>query len=253
MSEATDERYAILRCEAVELDVIRTAEVLAPILGRVRADLQRDLAVQPGILASDVAHAVALHAAADLRRDGVPVLIVPQADVVEAPPLIEVRRAQVTAEGFLFHHRGAATLAPWEEIVYFDAVQVQTSETTVAADRQMVEAGEGGVAWRDVARLKLETAWRELIDVVCYEPWVRLQIDKETFRFGAAGLARHPSRAKSFLALAIAFKTRCDPASEGPGMQLLFDGNPQTRQRVGSMRAYESLLRWRLTLRFRGE
>ena len=100
--------------------------------------------------------------------------------------------------------------------------------------------------------MKLETGWKELLDVVCYEPWVRLQIERDNFRYAESGLLYHGSKAKRFLALVVAFNARCDTGAAGPGIRLLFDGKPETRQRMPNERIYENLFQWRLTLRLHG-
>jgi len=243
--------YVLLREKAAELDPGKVAAVLAPILGHVRADLHRELLDRPGVLVGGLSEYKAAMAVDALNQAGCSVFALPESDVVVPPPVREIRRGKVIEEGFLFEEADSMRLAPWSEIVYFDAVQVQTAKNVVAHDREWDTSGEEGVQFRDVAYLKLETGWQELLEVVCYEPWVHLRIDKTTFRFNEANLPRYPTATKSYLALAIAFKTRCAAAGEGPGVELLFDGSSKTRQRLPNMKMHENLLLWRLTLRFR--
>jgi hypothetical protein len=251
MAEPSAGAYAVLRRSDVELDLSTVARILAPILGCVRADLQGQLAKRPGILVSGLSRHVASQAAHALEQAGVGVRVLPQSDVVIPPPMVEVRRGKVLPQGFQFEDSRAPRLAPWKEIVYFDAVQIQTAKNVIAYDREWDTSGEEGVTFRDVAYLRLETGWQELLDVVCYEPWVHLRIDKNDFRYSETGLPLHANAMKNFLALLIAFKTRCDALAEGPGVRLLFDGRTETRQRMPNLNTYENLFQCRLTLRFR--
>ena len=223
MAEPSGATYALLRKDDIELDTGVLAHLLAPILECPAADLQGQLARQPGILLSELPESVASQAARVLEQAGVGVWLLPQSDVVIPPPMVEIRRGKVLPEGFQFKDAHATVLVPWEQVVYFDAVQIQTAKNVITHDREPV-GGNDGVRWHDTVQQKLETGWQEFLDVVCHEPWVHLRIDKDQFRYPESGLPRHSNAMKNFLGLVIAFKTRCANATEGPGIGLLFDG-----------------------------
>lgn len=250
MTDHPSETYVLMGDGTSDVDPVAAARVLAPMLGHVRADLQQELVERPGLLAWGLAEPVAREAAAALKHVGIGVRVFANRDVVAPPSLVEVRRGEVLPEGFKFKSGGEFELARWDEIVYFDAVAVQLTEKVVEVSREMVSTDEG-VSYANVPCQRLKASWDEFLDVICYQPWVHLRIHRDRFRYAEAGIPSHNSTAKRFLALVVQFKTRCDAAGEGPGVKLLFDGKSETRQRVPSMKMYDSLLIWRLTLRFR--
>jgi hypothetical protein len=250
MAEVPSQAHSLMRSGEGEFDLAEAARVLAPILDVPRANLQQQLAERPGVFAQGVPEPVAAEAVASLRHTGIEAVSVPDSEVVHRPATIEVKRGRVLDDGFQFRHRGQDRIAPWGEIVFFDAASVQLTEQVVESEREPIRTDDRPT-YRDVAYQRVKASWEEFLDVVCYEPWVHLRIAKDSFHYAQAGIPAYASSTKSFLALVIAFKTRCDPAGEGPGVGLLFDGKARTRQRVPSMRMYDNLLMWRLTLRFR--
>ena len=255
------EQYAIIRQAGNDLNLESLATAASPVLRRARADLLAEMALRPGVLFTDLSAQVAPQLAKALEEAQTQIWLIPQSELVTPPPRIRVQKSTVLPEGFQIKVRQETTLLPWQEITYFDAIQIPTTSKEVVRDRTVGSSfvdlandpEEDGAGWSDIVVVdKIQTAGPELLEFVCREPWLHVQIDKETFQYRNSGLAQHPTAAKNFLALAIMFKTRCDPAGEGPGIGFLFDGKPNTRQRVLSLRAYENLLQWRLTLRAHG-
>jgi hypothetical protein len=220
--------------------------------------MQQHLADSPGILLAGLSEPQAQRAAEALTRSGLSVMVLPDQEVVTPPPLVEVREAKVLPEGLRVEVPRPPVLVPWEEVVFLDAAQVRTvkkvtgldSVPRLAADGFADDGEDSGPPYL-MARTRMQVSWQDLLDVVSYEPWLHLQIDRERFRFGRSGLPLHPTSAKNFLALVIAVKTRATKAAEGPGVGLLFDGKPDTRQQFQSMKAFENVLQWQLTRVFR--
>ena len=100
-------------------------------------------------------------------------------------------------------------------------------------------------------RKETASAWREVLDLVCYDPWIHLRIDRETFRYAVADMPLHPTNHLNFAALAVMIKACATKAKCGPGISLLLDGQPTTRSKAASLEAHENEVLWRLQLLWR--
>jgi hypothetical protein len=251
MSDPSAETFALLRQPRAELNSAKAAEVLAATLGRVRVDLQRELAERPGVLLRGLSADEAREAAGALDEIGVPTWVLPESKIVVPPRPVAIRHGKVEPEGFVFVDAHESKMAAWRNICYFDIVQILAAKNKIVVDREIRDSSGRQISPREV-RQKVETKWQEFLDVVCFDPAVHLRIDRSDFRYTDSGLPTHADPAKNYLGLVIAFKTRCESAVEGPGVELLFDGKPDTHQRVANPRIYENLLQWRLTIRVCG-
>ena len=200
-----------------------------------------------------LSEAAARKAVAALRGQGTPVFALPQKKLVGLPPVLELRHVQVFPEGLHFEAPEGAVLAPWDEIIFFDSARVRTEKRVRVTKVKPVTISYRGArsSFGLTRETRRELGWRELLDVVCYQPWLHLRIDKDDFRYAETGLPVHPTREANFQALVVTFKARATKAVAGPGIDLLFDGRPRTRSRASSMKAYENQIAWQAQLLFR--
>jgi hypothetical protein len=243
--------YAVLRQTEDEFDPLIAAGLLAPILGHPRADLQQELLRRPGILAEQLKCETAYQAAAVLCDHGIPAQAVENDVLVDPPPLLELRGGCVLEEGIGFETIREKGFVPWQEVVFFDVAEVQTRRTDKETKWEPSFDDEGERSRERVTYTKLVTGWQGFLDVVSYEPWFLLRVKRGEFKFAATGLPVHATSDKNLSALAVVIRTRCPAATAGRGFELMFDGDPQTQQRVNTMAVYDNLLRWRLTRLFR--
>ena len=247
-----DETYAILREPGATVDVDKVAEVLAPLNGMHIYDVKKTLQHAPGILGL-IGKADAHKALALLRARGTEAFLVPTSKLITPPSLVELRHGKITGDGFAFAVKERHILAPWEQIILIDSARVLMEEQVKVSEVQVPETvgRDGRTSYRVTRKTRTRSTWREFLDVLCYKPWVHFRIRKESFGFAGTGLPVHPTRDENFLALAVIFKTRCQNAVEGPGIEPLFDAKPETRRSFSNMKACDNHFLWQVQLRFR--
>jgi len=255
MNEKISQEYAILLEPGVAFEPARVAQAMAPALDAVAMDLARQLRERPGIVAEHLTEKQVGLAAMALQQDGARFFIVRQDALVTPPNPVTVEQGRVLKRGYRFATPSGEAAAPWDQILFMDCSRVRFQEMKEHTElkRDIVVGPRGGVAthWRQERKKRPQSAWREVLDIICYRPWLRLRLDSSSYRFATDGLPVHPSRHENFAARVVVFKSRSAKASVGPGVEALLDGNPVTNLRSQSMAAYENHIRWQLQLLYR--
>jgi hypothetical protein len=247
------ETYALLREAHTRVDLRRASQILATILGDVRLDVLKSLQACPGILAVGLDRAAAQSAVNQLTAAGMPVFAMPQSKIISPPPVVDLLKGEVRPDGFAIDGVEGAMVLPWDQIILIDSMRVKGEKQVkvMETEEPRMTARGGRTSYRVTRKTRREMVWQEFFDAVCYDPWVHVRVNRDTFRFAATGLPVHPTREQNFQAFVVVFKARCTNALEGPGMALLFDGKPETRGQVASLKAYDNHILWEVQLRFR--
>lgn len=262
--------FAVLREPATEFDLRRASAAMAMALGGLAMDHLARLRDAPGVLARGLGQGQAEAFVRALGNQGIAAFVLPESKMAIPPKAEEIREGRVEEEGFRFQSAKGPLLAPWGEILLMDCSMVRFEvERKVQEFRTRPEGmanyrvsfGNVRVGRRQIVRIpeaspnqpRKETvsAWREVLDLICYDPWTHMRIDREKFRYHSAGMPVHPTNHLNFSALAVMLKVRAEKAQCGPGMALLLDGKPATRSKASSLAAYENELLWRLQLLWR--
>jgi hypothetical protein len=241
------EVFALVRPTEDAFDAALAARLVSPILDCNPADLQQSMLRSPGFPVRKLDRARALEASQRLCEAGVKVVAVPESEVIDPPPPTELTGGTLLEGGFQFRASKEEGTVRWDRLAYFDVAHVQQVDSVVDDEWRLPENPDDPDDERTVPTHRTVTKWLHLIDIVAYEPWCRLRITDNRFRYINLGIPQHANRQKNYMALAIAIRTRSPAAKVGPGFDLMFDGDASTRQRVKSMRLYEHLLQWRLT------
>lgn len=251
------ETYAVLREPIGKMDIGQAAMALAKAFARLRVDVARELRDRPGILAEGLTRAQAEQAAVLLRQSGIGVFVMAESQMAIPPEPIEIREGKLAADGFAATTSAGPLTAPWNQIILLDCARVKHEEFVQTQEIQMTanyDARHVGTFEPPVrTRQELRSSWKEFLDVICYEPWLHLRIDRNEFRYHATGLPVRAVSYENFSTLLRAFKTRATNAALGPGVALLLDGDPRTRLASSSLKAHENHILWRLQLIWRKE
>lgn len=259
--------FAVLREPASAMNLKEAAAAMSLSLGGVATDNVRKLRDAPGILARSLSESEARAFVLALRERGVGAFAMAESKMAFPPNAEEVRDGRIEEEGFRFRTSRGVQLAPWSEIIYIDTARVRhqvererkTFQTRPSwlKDHHAVGLGHGGMFVHTSdspgrqPQKETVSAWKEVFDIVCYDPWEHLRIDRDSFRYAAAGMPLHPTNHLNFTALIVMVKARADKAECGPGVGLMLDGKPNTRATESSVEAYENNLLWRLQLLWR--
>jgi hypothetical protein len=254
------ETYSVLRELKTEINIQKAAAVIGAATLAAAADMLLPLKKSPGILCAGLRKTDAERIVQELRDMNMPVFSMRDADLVTPPAAIDLKAGKVRGDGFAFDGPEGAMTAAWDKIIVIEAGQIKKSKqvtkieskrparyTSMAGGGMINASGGGGV----VRRTHTEMEYTDLFDIICYEPWLHLRINKATFQFAQTGLPRHPTREANFTGFVVVFKARCTNAISGEGVELLFDGKPATRSRTASKEAFENHLLWLTQLRFR--
>ena len=274
MSEGT---CAVLLDPAGELDMREAAAAFVEVFGGAPPDYTRQLRNRPGVLAQELKPSDARRLELALRNRRIAVFTMTESEMAVPPEVLEIRDGRIQEDGFHIESEEGAQLAPWREILLIDCSRVRYDVIHKRVDPSVRHDGDVSLvpAWLrnrnnslspadplagmdpgDIGaqrRIKTETrsAWREVLDVICYDPWLHIRIDADTFRYVNANMPLHPTSHLNFTALTVILKSHSPRAETGPGVALLLDGDPKTRLRSGSLEAFENHLLWRLQLLWR--
>jgi hypothetical protein len=238
------------------------ARIIGEAIGRPHADLHGALRRRPGILVGGLRRRRAERIARELSDMGMPAFALREADFVIPPPATTLTSGQVKGTGFACVGPEGPTVLPWEQIILIEVGQIRKSKTITTKERipygrRVYYGGIGGVgmarSYGSAYEKRTRTKWQtvDLFDIVCYDPWLHVRLNKATFKFAATGLPRHPTREANLAGMAAVFKMRCSNAVAGEGVELLFDGDPGTRGQLASEEAFENHMLWLTQLRFR--
>ena len=272
MSEAT---HAVLLDPAGELDMCEAAAAFVEAFGGAPMDYTRQLRDRPGVLARGLAANDARRLALALGNHRIAVFTMAESEMALPPEVVEIRDGQFREDGFLVKSEEGVQLAPWGEILLLDCSRVRYDVTHKRVDPSVRSDGDASIIpnWlrkdnapflQDVTgldpatigaqrRMRTETrsAWQEVFDAICYDPWMHFRIDADTFRYVNANMPVHATSHLNFTALVVIFKSHATRAEAGPGVRLLLDGNPRTRLRSSSLEAFENHLLWQLQILWR--
>lgn len=260
--------FAVLREPASEMNLRLAASAMAEALGGVAMDHVARLRDAPGVLARNLGQEPAEAFARALGQQGIGTFVLPESKMAFPPDAEDIREGRVEEEGFRFQSEKGPMLVPWGEILLMDCAMVRFDvERKVKEFRtrpEWLRDYSGGLGMRfgrgaflvrhndpEQPRKETVSAWREVLDLICYDPWAHVRIDRENFNYRSAGMPLHPTNHLNFSALAVMIKARAEKAECGPGMSLLLDGQPATRAKAPSLAAYENDLLWRLQLLWR--
>ena len=246
-------KYAILREMNTTVDAEAACAVIAPIVGMAQGETAMLLRDRPGILLWDLDRECAQKVLAGLHAQGMTCFGLPQKKLVALPETLPTRELTVAGEAFRVPGPSGALVVSWSEVLCYDVVRIRSSKRErVVSMGQREHYGRYGATRAHMSptyRERLE--WIEYLDVICYEPWTHLRINKSDFRYPRSGLPMHPTRERNFLGLAVTFQTRAEKAFAGGGINDLFDGKPETRQSLRSEKAHENHIMWLLQMAFR--
>ncbi|HRU04162.1 MAG TPA: hypothetical protein P5137_00135 [Candidatus Brocadiia bacterium] len=238
---------AVAREDGPGYSIPRAAAAMAQVLSGVAPDWARELRDRPGILAEDLPPDTAealVHALAGHR---IPAFVVAQDEMAVPPPPFLASEAQLTEEGFLCRSGQQKALAPWDEVILFECARVRAaSRGPLDLLRRNRAAAPRGTAGDQ------EATSHDLLDIVCYQPWLHVRVDSETFQFASLGLPPQPARRQSFANLVRVIRGRCPEATAGPGALLIL-GRGEGALTLPTIEACDNNLLWRLQLLWRAE
>jgi len=276
-----EDTYAVMRELIGEYNMRDAASAFVEVMGGAVMDHTRALKERPGVLAQGLDESHARKLVAALRGHGVPAFSMRESEMAIPPPVQEIRDGRIADEGFLMEADSGPVMAPWREMLLMDCSRVRY-EVVKRKRRYRTSPDRGGSSesllprwlrgtrdpalapFRDVAgvdpmaigahgkpQTEARSAWKEVFDVVCYDPWIHFRMEADAFRYVNANMPVHPTSHLNFTALVVIFNARTEKAVAGPGVAMLLDGNPATRLKSSSLDAFENHVLWRLQLIWR--
>jgi len=240
---------AVLREDSTAYDIQRAAAAMAQVLGGVAPDWSRELRDRPGVLADNLPADMAQALASALTSQRIPAFAMPQDDMAIPPPPLMATEAVPSDEGLLCRSGQQAELVPWEEVVLFDCARVRAASLSPLD----LLRGRGRAAPAGQPAEEPESSSRDLLDIICYEPWLHVRIDAETFQFASLGAQPQSARRLGFASLVRLVRGHCQDATAGPGALLILGRRAGGALSLPSLAACDNHLLWRLQLLWREE
>ena len=240
--------YAILREADCQLDQAQAAQILAPLLGMARAEVQQTLHDRPGMLAWDLPPEIARDAAKGLILAGMPCRTVREDHLIAVPdaPRNTVRSATFEKEHFVFRSAEWEGHVPWANIRLLDIVQEVNAATELVNDVPSHLGSDPRSNRHKVRRTKFDVS--VFLEIVCANPVLRMRIDRSLFNYKSTGLKMHTNREMNFRALCIALNMRCPDALMGPGFHWIANGNNSHHASGNTRKKFENFATWLLTV-----
>lgn len=197
----TDRTYDIFQETLGAIDVFSVGVALQEIKRVPMADATRLARHAFGIVDEGVTEPLAIAIQKRLNSLGIPVFLVPSAEVKEYPSPVSVRQAACLEEGFRMEVSSECLdSVPWEHVVLLSAGHVEIEETvrtagpssplfaTVHATSLLTGLP---MAYGDMEprrpKKKTRRFERSLFRILCSDPIRSFQIDKDQFNFSGLG------------------------------------------------------------------
>ncbi|RKY15397.1 MAG: hypothetical protein DRP63_06995 [Planctomycetota bacterium] len=176
-------KYAVVRADTNSSGGQVLVDIVAELTGSQKADVARRIHVCGGIYAVGVDRETAKALAEELRKLGVPSLVVDVEDVPPPPSPITAVAATFLPEGLLWSKRieEDPTLVPWERIIVINAgvIEHRTSpkrEHQAAPDKVCLSRREKVMPHRSLMFA--------VVDIILVKPYERLRMEEKRFSYG---------------------------------------------------------------------
>lgn len=248
------DRYLVIQQTEDRLPIPRVTPVIARRTGVSFNDTAIRLRAFPGILAEGLDHATAQTIAEELQRQGVWVLIVPERFRVEPPPVLRLKRIDVTPEGLAcLPWLGDGFFLPWPHVdllacggIRWWHQQIQESVPTGAVDEdlEVLFPLEPSTHFYDVVTEKGVT-W--LLDLYGRDPVRHLRVEPRRFDFTSLGEQMALTHDQSFRPFVERLTRAAPHVPVTPGLVSFLADAAQDRTTFPDVGHFERYAAWYLT------
>lgn len=230
------EACAVLYCGQGSVDIPVAGRLVAEAIHRPLGDLTRDIRVSKGLLARKLEAQQARELAEKLEGIGIPVVLVPDADLDGMPRMMRMAKASFTAEGLsceAYEWDNTVEMnMPWVNVQLISCGQFLAKEVRKAPSENGAEdiedTGLAFVIKSPANRAKLETRTRKefVLDVFCAEPDLRLRLDENTAGYALVELESMRGDKRTFYRAAKSILQHAPELPVNDGVRLLADNAP---------------------------
>jgi len=176
-------KYAVVRADTNSSGGQVLVDIVAELTGGQKADVARRIHVCGGIYAVGVDGETAKALADELRKLGVPSLVVDVEDVPPPPPPTTTVAAAFLPEGLLWSKQMEEdpALVPWERIIVINAGVI---EHRTAPKREHQAAPDKMRLSRREKVMPQRSLMFAVVDIILVKPYERLRIEEKRFSYG---------------------------------------------------------------------
>jgi len=176
-------KYAVVRADTNSSGGQVLVDIVAELTGGQKADVARRIHVCGGIYAVGVEGETAKALAEELRKLGVPSLVVDVEDVPPPPPPTTTVAAAFLPEGLLWSKQMEEdpALVPWERIIVINAGVI---EHRTAPKREHQAAPDKMRLSRREKVMPQRSLMFAVVDIILVKPYERLRIEEKRFSYG---------------------------------------------------------------------
>jgi hypothetical protein len=250
------ELLAVMRTSEMPIPTATLAALVAPVCGGVLGDVSLRLNRYPNWLVRKAPPEIAKHVLKACIEANVAAEIVGENQIIEPPEVVPAARLEPQPTGFFVLTKRQPLFIKWSELIAIEAYE-SGQETTqeVTAPEMDVIPGAHPDAYRahrpTPTRKAMKVAWHPRAELVCFDPWLVLRIDAETFPFASCGLPVAASRQLSLVTLLKTILERAPHADAHFAIIQAQPGKAMGLPRLLSSFPYTPNLAWRLTRIFR--
>ena len=185
--------YSVLRLDEERVDVSAVARAVAPVVGRPRFEVARQLRATRGIVARGVSAESARRIVEGLSAMGIEAVALPEEDWTPLPPAERVFQLALGPNGLFLRLAEEDLLIPWEHLLAVVAARLGGTEARI------ISRATGAPRYYNFAdTLDWETrrrTARHVVDFFPDDPWRRLRVEEGRIDFHLERDAARPSTA----------------------------------------------------------
>lgn len=242
---------AVMRTSDMPIPVATLAAIVAPACGGVLGDVSMRLGRYPYWLVRKATPDVAKLVLKACLAANVAAEIVGENQIVDPPEVIPVARLEPQPTGFFVLVKRQPLFIKWSELIAIEAYESghETTQEVTAPESDVHQHHPDTYRFQHPTptRKATKVAWQTRAELVCFDPWLTLRIDAETFPFASCGLPVSPSRQLSLVTLLKAILERAPHADTHFSIVQGQPGKMLSLPRLLSNFPYTPNLAWRLT------
>lgn len=228
---------AVLFCGDGQFDIRRAGRLVSEALKRPLGDVTRTMKISKGIIADGMDAAAAADLAGQLEAEGVPVLLLPDKDLHNVPPVMRMKSAGFGREGmrceaYLWDATEHMSLA-WRNVLLVSCGRLQLSEVVEVENETPEEEGRSRPRRRlklpgcpEIPELATETWHEYVMDIFCDDPWVRLRLDENTAAYALVDVGSLTEGKRAFYKAAGQIVKNAPDVPVNEGVKLLASNAP---------------------------
>ncbi len=249
------ELFAVMRTSDTPIPTANLSPIVAPACGDVASDVAMRLSRYPYWMVRKATPEIAKNVLKACIAANVEAELIGEQQVIDPPEVVPVARLEPQPTGFFVLVKRQPLFIKWSELIAIDAYESGQDKVTEVkapeADVQPYHRYGLQISHPTPTRNAMVVEWHPRAELVCFDPWLTLRIDAETFPFASCGLPVASSRQLSLVTLLKTIQERAPHADTQFAIVQAQPGKAMGLPRLLSTFPFTPNLAWRLTRVFR--